>query len=132
MKCQRPKRSLNVELGTAGNADMKMWQTKINEILDKRKDLSTRRRDTRRVRALVESVQDDVSWVVESREHVLEALCHHTKHGRLFAIIVLQIKPGEDIATRIRLSGKLDEKRGEQVPDILLVEIPEIKIKVSH
>ena len=105
MKCQWLESSLNVELGTAGDADMKMWEAKVSEVLYKRKDLSTRRRDTRRVWTLVESVQDDVNRVVGNGEHVFEALCHATNRGLLFAIIVCQIKSGKDIATRIRLSG---------------------------
>jgi len=31
-----------------------------------------------------------------------------------------QIKPGENVAARIRLCGKLDKKGGEEVSDMLL------------
>ena len=45
---------------------------------------------------------------------------------------MIQIKAVKDFATRTRLSGKLDEKRWEEVSAILLVEIPEVEIKVSN
>ena len=45
---------------------------------------------------------------------------------------MLQIKAVKDVATRTRLSGKLDEKRWEEVSTILLLEVPEIEIKVSN
>ena len=45
---------------------------------------------------------------------------------------MLQIKSVKDVATRTRLSGKLDEKRREEVSTILLFEVPEVKIEVSN
>ena len=45
---------------------------------------------------------------------------------------MLQIKSVKDVATRTRLSGKLDEKRLEEVSTILLFEVPEVKIEVSN
>ena len=45
--------------------------------------------------------------------------------------MMLQIKSVKDVATRTRLSGKLDEKRREEVSTILLVEVPEVEIEVS-
>ena len=45
---------------------------------------------------------------------------------------MIQIKPVKDVATRTRLSGKLDEKRWEEISAILLVEVPKVKIKVSN
>ena len=44
---------------------------------------------------------------------------------------MLQIKSVKDVATTTRLSGKLDEKRREEVSTILLVEVPEVEIEVS-
>ena len=44
---------------------------------------------------------------------------------------MLQIKPVKNVATRTGLSGKLDEKRREEVSTILLLEVPEVEIKVS-
>ena len=46
--------------------------------------------------------------------------------------MMLQIKSVKDVATRTRLSGKLDEKRREEVSTILLFEVPEVKIEVSN
>ena len=105
----------------------------MSEFLDKREDLFTRRRNSRQVRTLIESIQDKVNWtLVEYREHVPKALHHHTDSGLRFAIIVRQIKPGKDVATMIRLSRELDEKGGKDISDILLVKIPKVKIKVCH
>ena len=45
---------------------------------------------------------------------------------------MIQIKAVKDVATRTRLNGKLDEKRWEEVSTILLVEVPEVEIKISN
>ena len=45
---------------------------------------------------------------------------------------MLHIKAVKDITTRTGLGGKLDEKRWEEVSTILLVEVPEVEIKVSN
>jgi len=42
---------------------------------------------------------------------------------------MFQIKAVEDVTTRTGLSGKLDEKRWEEVSTILLLKVPEVKIK---
>ena len=44
---------------------------------------------------------------------------------------MVQIEPMKDVTTRTGLSGKLDEKRWEKIATILLVEVPEVEIKVS-
>ena len=44
---------------------------------------------------------------------------------------MLQIKPVKNVATRTGLSGKLDEKRWEEISTMLLFEVPEIEIEVS-
>ena len=44
---------------------------------------------------------------------------------------MLQIKAVKDVTTRTRLRGKLDEERREEVSTILLLEVPEVEIKVS-
>ena len=45
---------------------------------------------------------------------------------------MIQIKLAKDVATRTRLSGKLNEKRWEEVSTILLLGVPEVEIKVSN
>jgi hypothetical protein len=37
----------------------------------------------------------------------------------------------KDVTARTGLSGKLDKKRWEEISTILLLEVPEIEIKVS-
>ena len=44
---------------------------------------------------------------------------------------MLQIKAMKDVTPGTRLRGKLDKKRREEVPNILLIEVPEVEIKVS-
>ena len=44
---------------------------------------------------------------------------------------MLQIKAVKDVTTRTRLSGKLDEKRWEEISTTLLFEVPKVEIKVS-
>ena len=45
---------------------------------------------------------------------------------------MLQVKAVKDVATRTRLRGKLDKKRREEVSAILLIEVPEVEVKVSN
>ena len=44
---------------------------------------------------------------------------------------MLQIKPVKNVAMRTGLSGKLDEKRWEEISTMLLFEVPEVEIEVS-
>ena len=45
---------------------------------------------------------------------------------------MLEVKAVEDVTARTGLGGKLDEKRWEEVSTILLIEVPEVEIKVSN
>jgi len=42
------------------------------------------------------------------------------------------VEAEEYVATRIRTSGKLNEKGGEQIAARLLVDISKVEIKVCH
>jgi hypothetical protein len=44
---------------------------------------------------------------------------------------MLQIKAVKDVTARTGLRGKLDKKRWEEVSTILLIEVPEVEIKVG-
>ena len=37
-----------------------------------------------------------------------------------------------DVEKRFQVSGKLGDKRRDQVVQVLLVDVPEVKIKVAH
>ena len=50
----------------------------------------------------------------------------------MITLFMLHIKAVKDVATRTRLSGKLDEKRWEEISTILLFEVPEVEIEVSN
>ena len=45
---------------------------------------------------------------------------------------MLRVKAVKDATTRTGLRGKLDEKRREEVANILLFEVPEVEIEVSN
>ena len=45
---------------------------------------------------------------------------------------MLQIKAMKDVTPSTRRGGKLDKKRREEVPNILLFKVPEVEIKVSN
>ena len=45
---------------------------------------------------------------------------------------MLQVKAMKDVTTGTRLGGKLDKKRREEVSTILLIEVPEVEIKVGN
>jgi len=57
-----------------------------------------------------------------NREHILETSYHYTLARLLCTIVVCRIKAGEDVATRTRLSRKLDEERGEEVATVLRIK----------
>ena len=81
---QRCKSSSDIELWSASDADMEMRKVKVNELLDKRKDLFTRRWNPRPIWALVERVQDDVNRLrMGTLEHILETLYHNFIAGLL-------------------------------------------------
>jgi hypothetical protein len=44
---------------------------------------------------------------------------------------MLQIKAVKDVTANTRLGCKLDEKRWEEVSAILLIEVPEVEVKVG-
>ena len=48
------------------------------------------------------------------------------------SVIMLRVKAVKDVTTRTGLRGKLDEKRREEVANILLFEVPEVEIEVSN
>ena len=45
---------------------------------------------------------------------------------------MLQIKAMKDVTPGTRLRRKLDKKRRKEVPNALLIEVPEVEIKVSN
>ena len=58
---------------------------------------------------------------------------HQCNFGRLLGtVVMLQAKAVEDVTARTGLRGKLDKKRWEEVSTILLIEVPEVEIKVSN
>ena len=50
----------------------------------------------------------------------------------LSTTVVFEIKGGEYIAITIGPSRKLGDERCEQVPALLLVDVPKIEVKVGH
>jgi hypothetical protein len=42
------------------------------------------------------------------------------------------LKPGGDVATKIRQSRKLEEQGGEEASDMLLIKISEVDINLRH
>ena len=45
---------------------------------------------------------------------------------------MVQVKAVKDVTARTRLRGELGKKRWEEVPTILLIEVPEVEIEVSN
>ena len=45
---------------------------------------------------------------------------------------MVQVKAVKDVTARTRLRRKLDKKRWEEVPTILLIEVPEVEIEVCN
>src|SRR6266404_4143461 len=133
MTCQWCKRSSDIELRTARDAYVKTRQAKVNERLDKGKDLFTRRWNSGPVRTLVERVKNNISGrQIWNREHIDETLYHCLIAGLLCAIFMSSVKGGKDFATRTRLRRKLDEERWEEIAAVLFIDVPKIEIKERH
>jgi hypothetical protein len=62
---------------------------------------------------------------------VLEAFCECLIIRRVGSCVVLRIQLRKGVIARIRFGAELAEDRGEQAVDVLLGNIPEIKIEIS-
>jgi hypothetical protein len=47
-------------------------------------------------------------------------------------VVMLYVEAVKDVTTRTGLRGKLNKKRREEVSKILLIEVPEVEVKVSN
>jgi hypothetical protein len=64
-------------------------------------------------------------------EHFFEAFYHGAIIGFLYSAVVYIIESGEYITAGIRPSRKLDEERGEQIVELLFIDVAEVKIKIG-
>ena len=48
----------------------------------------------------------------------------------LRAIPVFQIKTGNNVMTRARVGGELNEQGGEEVADVLFIFVPKVKVEI--
>ena len=125
--------SPDVVLRPTRNAYVDIWEPKTNKFLHKVEDLFSRRWNRRRNRALVERVQDDVSWPLRlNGKHIFETFYHGPITGFPFSMIVLRIESGECVATEIGPRRKLGKERGEQVEEFLFIDVPKVKVKIGH
>jgi hypothetical protein len=112
---------------------MKIRGGKLDELLHEAEDLFPWRWHPRRIRGFIESVNDNINrLLVQEREHVFQALYQFIFTGLLCAALVFEIKAIEYVTMTMRLIGKLSNERKEQVTTVLLVDVPKIKVKVSH
>ena len=65
-------------------------------------------------------------------EHFFETIYHRAITGLLDSTVVRRIKAGKYVATRTRASRELDEQRRKYVAASLLVDVPEVEIKICH
>ena len=125
--------SLNIELRSACDTYMDIREVKPNKFFHKLEDLFSWRWNGRRYRTLVERIHNDVSRSLHLEgEHFFEAIYHSAIARIKYSTIVSRIESGEDIATEIGASRKLDEERRKQVVKSLFIDIPEVKTKVGH
>ena len=125
------KDGLDIDFWAAGGTYTQIRKAQSNQFVHKFEDLFPRRWDARSVGALVECVNNDVGRTLGRKgNHFFETFCHRPITGLLDPIVVCRIKAGEHVATWIRASSKLNEKRREQVAASLLIGVPEIKIEI--
>ena len=114
MKRERFNDVPDVDLRTAGHTNMKIWQQKAGEFLQKIKDLSAGGWEFRSVGTFVETIQDKINCaLVGKRKHFLQASGQCAIVGLTRAIVMCLIEAGEYVATRIRMSRKLNKEGGE-------------------
>jgi len=70
--------------------------------------------------------------LIRESENLLQAAEQSIITGLTRAVVVFFIEAREYIAESIGTGGKLDEKRTEQIATGLLVDISEVKVKISH
>jgi hypothetical protein len=71
---------------------MEIWEVKVNEFIDKLKDLFPRRWNTRSIRTLVEGVQNNVCRaILLEGEHFFQAFYHGAITRRPYSTIVYRI-----------------------------------------
>jgi hypothetical protein len=125
--------SPNAELRATGNAYVKIWKVKTNKFINEFKDLFLWRWDTRRNRTFIDGVHNDVSRALRFEgEHFFETIYHSTIIRLPNSTIISRVELGQDVTTRIRPSGELEEEGGEQIAEFLLVDVPKIEIKIGN
>jgi len=95
---------------------MEIWEAKSNEFIDKVKNLFSRGWDAGCDGTLIECIQNDVGRIMRKvMKHFFEAFCHSAIIRLPHSTIVGRMELGENIATEVGLSGKLDEQGRHQV-----------------
>jgi len=106
---------------------------KINKFIDELKHLFSRGWNSRHERTLVDCIHDDVirALCLEG-EHFFETFYHSSIIRLPNSMVVSRIESGEDVTIGIRASGELDEEGRKQIAEFLLVDVPEVEIKIGH
>src|SRR5712691_8597 len=82
-----------VNLRPAGDANMKMWEAKLDELLDELKNLFARCWNPGDVGTLVNRIHDKVHRaLIWEREHLFQTFCQDTVTRLFVARVVGQIK----------------------------------------
>ena len=102
-------------------------------MLDKVKDLFSRRWQASIVGAFIKGIHDEENGVlIRKRKHVIQAFHQGTIIGRLSTLVVCRIKFREKVETRIGLGRELEKGGKEDVTVALLVFVTKITVKVGH
>ena len=112
------------------HAHMEISKVKIDEILQKLKDLFACRWDSRDIGTFVEGVDDHVGWA-EIREQERYCVKSHYSRGSVHHCRVPN-KTEEYVKTRIGLNRKLGVEQMKQVSAVLLIGIPEVESKIKN
>ena len=112
---------------------MQIVLAQANEMVDKVKDLFSRRRQAGIVGAFIKGIDDEENRVlIRKREQVIQTFLQGIITGRLGTLVVFRIKFREKVETRIGLGRELEKNGKEDVAVALFIFVTEITIEIGH
>ena len=100
--CQGFEAGPDIDFWATGNANVQIVLAQANEMLDKVKDLFSRRRHPSIVGAFIEGIDDEENRVlIRKRQHVIQTSHQGTIIGRLSTLVVFRIKFRQKVETKI-------------------------------
>jgi hypothetical protein len=111
VRCQREKSVQDIGLRAASDADAKIFDLKLDQVLDEVEDPLAWWHYAGGIRTLVQSIYDKInSWLLWEWQHVLQAIEKYSAIRQARSIIVGRVEVGKDIVARVWPSAELHKK----------------------